>query len=41
MLHKYRKTATIQAEQVLGRAEAEHYQLSLSWDPMSLNYGEP
>ena len=41
MLHKYRKKAIIQAEQVLGRAEAEHYQLSLSWDPMSLNYGEP
>ena len=41
MLHKYRKTALIEAEQVLGRAEAEHYQLALSWDPMSLNYGEP
>ena len=41
MLHTYRKTATIKAEQVLGRAEAEHYQLALSWDPMSLNCGEP
>lgn len=41
MLHKYRKTALIEAEQVLGRAEAEHYQLALSWDPMSLNCGEP
>ena len=41
MLHKYRKAALIEAEQVLGRAEAEHYQLALSWDPMSLNYGEP
>lgn len=40
MLHKYRKTALIEAEQVLGRAEAEHYQLALSWDPMSLDCGE-
>ena len=41
MLHKYRKTALIEAEQVLSRAEAEHYQLALSCDPMSLNCGEP
>ena len=41
MLHKYRKIALIEAEQVLTRAEAEHYQLTLSWDPMSLNCGEP
>ena len=41
MLHKYRKAALIEAEQVLGRAEAEHYQLALSCDPMSLNCGEP
>ncbi|OYS60494.1 hypothetical protein [Limosilactobacillus reuteri] len=41
MLHKYRKTAIIKAEQVLGRAEAEHYQLALSWNPMRLDCGEP
>lgn len=41
MLHEYKKKTTIKAEQVLGRAEAEHYQLALSWDPMSLNCGEP
>ena len=41
MLHIYRKTATIQAEQVLDRAEAERYQLALSWDPKILDCGEP
>ena len=41
MLHKYRKTALIEAEQVLTRAEAEHYQLALSWNPMRLDCGEP
>lgn len=40
MLHKYRKTALIKAEQVLSRAEAEHYQLALSWDHMRLDCGE-
>ena len=40
MINKYRKTALIEAEQVLGRAEAEHYQLALSWDPMRLDCGE-
>lgn len=41
MIHKYRKIVPIEAEQVLGRAEAEHYQLALSWDSMSLDCGEP
>ena len=41
MLHKYRKTATIQAEQVLCRAEAEYYKLARSYDPKSLDCGEP
>lgn len=41
MLHKYKKIVPIEAEQVLSRTEAEHYQLALSWDPMRLDCGEP
>lgn len=41
MLHEYRKKTTIKAEQVLCRAESECYELARSYDPHSLNCGEP